>query len=90
MEVQFITSVAVITPNPTADGCTSTHSDLKGTCCAVEDVGESCKGGPAAATPVQGAAAGSTSWRDDARHLTPARVRSRPRGSTPPQVGSCR
>ena len=45
--------VAVITPNPTADGCTSTHSDLKGTCCAVEDVGESCKGGPAAATPVQ-------------------------------------
>ena len=54
MEVQFITSVAVITPTPrTADGCTSTHSDLKGTCCAVEDVGESCKGGPAAATPVQ-------------------------------------
>ena len=46
MEVQFITSVAVITPNPTADGCTSTHSDLKGTCCAVEDVGESCKGRP--------------------------------------------
>ena len=54
MEVQFITSVAVITPTPrTADGCTSTHSDLEGTCCAVEDVGESCKGGAAAATPVK-------------------------------------
>ena len=54
MEVQFITSVAVITPNP-ADSrrLYLTHSDLEGTCCAVEDVGESCKGGAAAATPVQ-------------------------------------